>query len=208
MKHELPQLPYAYSALEPYIDARTMEIHHTKHHQNYVNKLNEALDVHPELYEQSLEVLLRDTSKIPEDIRAAVINNGGGHYNHQLFWNSMSVPDTTVLSGALEQAIIATFGTIESFWQQFSTVALGQFGSGWAWLTMSNEQQNNKQLKIIATKNQDTPISYGNIVLFGIDVWEHAYYLKYQNRRAEYIEAWKHLINWEYAAKIYETISV
>ncbi len=202
MKHELPQLPYAYNALEPYLDARTMEIHHTKHHQNYVNKLNEALDVHPELYMQSLEELLKDISKIPEDIRTAVVNNGGGHYNHQLFWNSMAMPDSTILQGRLKEALEAMFGTNESFWQQFSAAALGQFGSGWAWLVITSD----KKLAIIKTGNQDTPISHGNVVLFGIDVWEHAYYLNYQNRRVDYIEAWKHLINWDHASHIYETI--
>ncbi|MFA7201840.1 MAG: superoxide dismutase [Candidatus Paceibacterota bacterium] len=202
MKHELQPLPYTYDALEPYIDARTMEIHHTKHHQNYINKLNETLETHPELYEQPIDELLKDISKIPEDIRIAVINNGGGHYNHQLFWRSLCVPQQSVLTGILEQEIIHTFDSVDSFWQQFTALALSQFGSGWVWLVITPE----KKLTILKTGNQDSPISQGNTVLLGIDVWEHAYYLKYQNRRVEYIEAWKHVVNWDYAREIYEAI--
>lgn len=201
MKHVLQPLPYSYDALEPYIDARTMEIHHTKHHQNYISKLNEALDTHPELFDVSIETLLKDVTKIPHDIQTAVVHNGGGHYNHEIFWNSMS-PHPTVLQGGLKDAVIASFGDEESFWKQFSAAALSQFGSGWAWLVVTPD----KQLKIKKTSNQDTPISQGDIVLLGIDVWEHAYYLKYQNKRVEYISAWRSLINWDFAQRRYETI--
>ena len=202
MKYELQPLPYSYDALEPYIDARTMEIHHAKHHQNYILKLNEALDAHPELSEVSIEALLKDISKIPHDIQTAVINSGGGHYNHEIFWNSMS-PHPTVLQGNLKDAIVASFGDEESFWKQFSAAALGQFGSGWAWLVVTP----NRRLEIKKTSNQDSPVSHGDTILLGIDVWEHAYYLKYQNKRVEYVSVWRSLINWDFAQRVYETIS-
>lgn len=201
MKYELLPLPYAYNALEPYIDAQTMEVHHTKHHQAYINKLNEALEKHPEISDTPLANLLRDLNTIPQDIRQAVINHGGGTYNHTIFWNSMSPSFNQQPTAELLEAIQKTFGSIESFWEQFSTAAITHFGSGWVWLTVDQS----KKLKITATKNQDSPLSLGEIPLIGIDVWEHAYYLKYQNKRADYITAWKALINWEHAATVYQS---
>ena len=201
MKYELLPLPYAYNALEPYIDAQTMEVHHTKHHQAYINKLNEALEKHPEISDIPLVNLLRDLNTIPQDIRQAVINHGGGTYNHTIFWNSMSPSFNQQPTAELLEAIQKTFGSIESFWEQFSTAATTHFGSGWVWLTVDQS----KKLKITATKNQDSPLSLGETPLIGIDVWEHAYYLKYQNKRADYITAWKALINWEHAATVYQS---
>ncbi len=201
MKYELLPLPYAYNALEPYIDAQTMEVHHTKHHQAYINKLNEALEKHPEISDIPLANLLRDLNTIPQDIRQAVINHGGGTYNHTIFWNSMSRSFNQQPTAELLEAIQKTFGSIESFWEQFSTAATTHFGSGWVWLTVDQS----KKLKITATKNQDSPLSLGETPLIGIDVWEHAYYLKYQNKRADYITAWKALINWEHAATVYQS---
>lgn len=201
MKYELLPLPYAYNALEPYIDAQTMEVHHTKHHQAYINKLNEALEKHPEISDIPLANLLRDLNTIPQDIRQAVINHGGGTYNHTIFWNSMSPSFNQQPTAELLEAIQKTFGSIESFWEQFSTAATTHFGSGWVWLTVDQS----KKLKITATKNQDSPLSLGETPLIGIDVWEHAYYLKYQNKRADYITAWKALINWEHAATVYQS---
>lgn len=201
MKYELQPLPYAYNALEPYIDAQTMEIHHIKHHQTYINKLNEALDKHPEISNISLEKLLQDTNTIPQDIRQAVINHGGGTYNHIIFWNSMSPVFNQQPTGELLQAMQDSFGGFELWWKQFNAAAIEHFGSGWVWLTADQS----KKLKLITTKNQDSPLSLGEIPLIGIDVWEHAYYLKYQNRRTDYITAWKAVINWEYAASVYRT---
>ena len=191
MTHEIPKLNYEYNALEPFFDAKTMEIHHTKHHQAYVDKLNAALEKYPELQELSVETLLSDNlSKVPEDIKTAVRNNGGGHANHTFFWTLLK-KNTNPLGTAAE-AIIKTFGSIETFKEKFKAAAIGQFGSGWAWLVIDN-----KELKIISTPNQDSPISKGMIPIIGLDVWEHAYYLAYQNKRPDYIDAFFNVINWE-----------
>jgi len=191
---KLPDLPYAYDALEPYIDARTMEIHYTKHHQGYVDNLNAALKEHPGLQAKSLTDLLVDLNALPEKIRTAVRNNGGGDYNHTLFWQLMT---KNALPGPIEksaQAIIKTFGSFEEFQKQFNDAAKSRFGSGWAWLVM-NKQGN---LEITSTANQDCPISLGQEPILGLDVWEHAYYLKYQNKRVDYIQAWWHVVNWQF----------
>lgn len=196
MKHNLPPLPYPYNALEPYLDARTMELHHAKHHQTYVDKLNAALDKHPELFDTSLEELLRKTETAPEDIRAAVRNHGGGHFNHSLFWQLMKPPQQGgggVAQGKIAEGIHKTFGDFQKFKEQFTAVAVGVFGSGWAWLV----QNSAGALSIVTTPNQDSPITAGQRPLLGVDVWEHAYYLKYQNRRPEYVEAWWNIINWQ-----------
>ncbi len=188
----LPPLPYAYDALEPYIDARTMEIHYTKHHQTYIDNLNAALEKHPELQNVPLKELLANVSSLPEDIRTAVRNNGGGHFNHSLFWDYMSAkggnPD-----GVLKDHIIKSFGSLDAFKDDFNTAAKGRFGSGWAWLSL-NVSGN---LIITSTANQDTPVSDGLTPVLGLDVWEHAYYLKYQNRRVDYIQAWWYVVNWD-----------
>lgn len=199
MKYELPKLPYPYDALEPYIDARTMEIHHTKHHQAYVDKLNEALEKHPELADKPLEDLLRDLNSVPEDIRTAVRNHGGGHYNHSLFWKMMARPEggENAPKGQVEIAIQQTFGDVAKFKEEFGKAAMARFGSGWAWLTLDKD----RQLAIVSTANQDSPVSEGMKPLLGLDVWEHAYYLKYQNRRTEYIDAWWNVVNWEEVEK-------
>lgn len=194
MAHELPALPYAYDALEPHIDARTMEIHHTKHHQAYVNNLNAALEKHPDLQSRALEDLLREIKSVPEDIRTAVRNNGGGHANHSLFWEIMGPANRLSgfgPTGALSSALNDTFGSFENFQSQFTTAASTRFGSGWAWLS---EEQG--KLVIHSTANQDTPSMEGKRAIFGLDVWEHAYYLKYQNRRGDYVGAFWNVINW------------
>lgn len=185
MIHTLPQLDYAYNALEPYIDAQTMEIHHSKHHQAYVDKLNAALEKYPDLQDKPLEYLLKDLNSIPEDIRIAVRNNGGGHYNHSLFWKIMA-KDAAPASGKLKEDIEAKWGSMDAFKEEFSNAAATRFGSGWAWLSIDS----NKQLVITSTANQDTPLMEGLTPIFCLDVWEHAYYLKYQNRRPEYVKTW------------------
>jgi Fe-Mn family superoxide dismutase len=197
MAHTLPALPYAYNALEPHIDARTMEIHHTKHHAGYVNNLNNALKGHPELEAMSIEDLLKNLAKVPEDIRTAVRNNGGGHYNHSIFWTIMSPNGGGKPSGVLAEAIDKAFGSFDNFKEQFSNAALTRFGSGWAWLVKNNDGS----LAVVSTPNQDNPISNGQYPLMGIDVWEHAYYLHYQNRRADYVKSWWNLVNWDEVAK-------
>lgn len=196
MPYTLPPLPYSYSALEPAIDAQTMEIHHSKHHQAYIDKLNAALANHPDLAAQSLEDLLSNLNALPEDIRTAICNNGGGHYNHSLFWQMMRSPlVNNEPQGALLQAINSTFKDFATFKKEFATAGLNRFGSGWAWLVI-----NNGQLRIISTPSQDSPIMEGKKALLGLDVWEHAYYLKYQNRRPEYIENWWPIVNWDFVA--------
>lgn len=199
MAHELPALPYAHNALEPHIDARTMEIHHGKHHQGYVNNLNKALEGHPNLQSKSVEELLKDLNAIPQDIRTAVRNNGGGHANHSLFWPCMSPSGGGQPSGALAQAIKSAFGSFDSFKDQFSKAAATRFGSGWAWLCVDN----GGGLVVTSTPNQDSPLSEGLTPILGLDVWEHAYYLKYQNRRPDYIAAWWNVVNWDQVAKNY-----
>ena len=200
-KHTLPPLPYDYAALEPHIDALTMQIHHDKHHQAYVNNLNAALDKHPELYEKTLEELLRGINGVPEDIRTAVRNNGGGHHNHSLFWTIMAPAGTGggEPSGTLADAIKKTFGGFAPFKEQLSTAGTTRFGSGWAWLAVAGGK-----LEVFSTANQDSPLMDGKIPMLGLDVWEHAYYLKYQNRRPEYIAAWWNVVNWTEVAKRYE----
>lgn len=197
MPHTLPSLPYSYNALEPHIDARTMEIHHTKHHQAYIDKLNAALEKHPELMEKPLEDLLRNLSTIPEDIRTAVQNHGGGHLNHSFFWKIMGPDAGGSPSGDLGDAINTKFGDFEKFKAEFTTAAGNRFGSGWAWLSLDATDA----LVITSTANQDNPISSGLKPLLGLDIWEHAYYLNYQNRRPDYVTAWWNVINWEEVAK-------
>jgi Fe-Mn family superoxide dismutase len=190
MKFELPKLGYAYDALEPFIDARTMEIHYTKHHQGYTNKLNAALEAHPEL-DQPLETLLADLSLVPEDIRGAVRNNGGGFFNHRLFWTILKVNNGATPSGALAKQIEKDFGSFDAFKELFATAAKTRFGSGWAWLVVTPAG-----LKVTSTPNQDTPLAEGTPIL-ALDVWEHAYYLNYQNRRPDYVSAFFSVVNWD-----------
>ncbi len=196
MAYTLPELPYAYDALEPHIDARTMEIHHTKHHQAYINKANAALESHPDLAAKPVEDLLRDLSALPEDIRTVIRNHGGGHANHSLFWTIMGPNAGGEPSGELAEAINSTFGSFENFKNEFSTAAANRFGSGWAWLCVGNGG-----LVVESTANQDSPLSQGRTPILGIDVWEHAYYLKYQNRRPDYIAAFWNVINWDEVAR-------
>lgn len=199
MKHELPKLPYDYNALEPYVDEQTMNIHHTKHHQAYVNNLNAALDKHPELFEKSLLDLIKDLASVPEDIRTAVRNNGGGHLNHSMFWTVMKKAEGQKPEGALLEAINEKFESYENFKDTFSKAATTRFGSGWAWLVLKDGK-----LDVVSTANQDNPVSEGMVPVLGLDVWEHAYYLKYQNRRPEYIENWFNVVNWDEVSKLYE----
>jgi superoxide dismutase, Fe-Mn family len=199
MSFELPKLPYSYDALEPHIDARTMEIHYTKHHQSYVNNLNAAIEKHPELGKKSVEDLLKDLNAIPEDIRTAVRNNGGGHANHSLFWTLMSPKGGGEPSGDLAEAIKSTLGGFDSFKDQFTKAATGRFGSGWAWLSVDGKGK----LAVTSTPNQDNPLSEGLTPILGLDVWEHAYYLHYQNRRPDYIAAWWNVVNWKQVASNY-----
>ncbi|HGC8622519.1 TPA: superoxide dismutase SodA [Streptococcus agalactiae] len=194
----LPDLPYAYDALEPHIDAETMTLHHDKHHATYVANANAALEKHPEIGED-LEALLADVSQIPEDIRQAVINNGGGHLNHALFWELMS-PEETQISQELSEDIDATFGSFEDFNAAFTAAATGRFGSGWAWLVVNAEGK----LEVLSTANQDTPIMEGKKPILGLDVWEHAYYLNYRNVRPNYIKAFFEIINWNKVNELYQ----
>ncbi|HRX44853.1 MAG TPA: superoxide dismutase [Acholeplasmataceae bacterium] len=198
MSYTLPTLTYAYDALEPFFDARTMEIHYTKHHQAYINNLNAALEKHPEL-KLSLEEMLKDLTKVPQDIRGAVQNNGGGHYNHSFFWLLLKVNNGATPQGKLLEAINKAFGSFDAFKEQFSNAAKTRFGSGWAWLIVDN----NKELKVLSTANQDTPLAEGKPIL-GLDVWEHAYYLNYQNRRPDYVSAFFNVINWDVVEKLYK----
>ncbi len=198
----LPPLPYPVDALEPHIDARTMEIHHGKHHAAYVANLNRALNEYGErLRAMSIEDILRDRGRVPEKIRAAVRNNGGGHYNHSLFWQMMNKNGGGEPKGELARAIEKRFGSFSAFKDEFSKAALGVFGSGWAWLTLDTGE-----LRIETTPNQDTPLSAGRLPLLGLDVWEHAYYLKYQNRRADYVAAWWNVVNWDFVAARYASL--
>jgi superoxide dismutase, Fe-Mn family len=198
MAHTLPPLPYAYNALEPHIDEQTMRIHHTKHHQTYVDKLNAALAKHPELENKPVEELLRNLNAVPEDIRSAVRNHGGGHVNHTFFWNAMT-PHSSAPSGNIAEAINHTFGSFEKFKEEFTNSALALFGSGWTWLVL-----NNGKLEIMNTPNQDNPMSQGKTAVLGIDLWEHAAYLRYQNRRNEYVAAWWNTVNWPQVERNYE----
>ena len=199
MKHTLPELPYALNALEPHIDAKTMEIHYGKHHQGYVDKLNAALEGHADLQELNVEELLSDLDRVPEDIRTAVRNNGGGHANHSLFWKMMKPGGGGEPQGELKEAIDRKFGDLSKFQEAFTNAAATLFGSGWAWLIVNKEGE----LEIIQTPNQDSPLSRGLKPVLGLDVWEHAYYLHYQNRRPEYINAWWNVVNWDNAEDNY-----
>jgi Fe-Mn family superoxide dismutase len=190
MKHELPSLPYAYDALEPYFDAKTMEIHHSKHHQTYVDKLNAALEGHQNLQRKKPEDLLKELDSVPENIRTAVRNHGGGHFNHSFWWPMLK--KEVSYGGDVAKAINSKFGGYDEFKEKFSSAATLLFGSGWTWLVWSNGE-----LEITATPNQDSPLSRGKTPILGLDVWEHAYYLKYQNRRPEFITAFFNVINWE-----------
>ncbi|MEM1312046.1 MAG: superoxide dismutase [Patescibacteria group bacterium] len=196
----LPPLPYSYNALEPYIDEQTLIIHHDKHHQGYVNKLNKALEQYKDLLEMPLEELITNLDKVPEGIRTAVTNSAGQVYNHNLYWESMSSPNSSTLSGELADKIDTDFGSFENFKERFSTAGTGQFGSGWVWLSLDQENK----LVIDKTGNADSPLMHGKKPLMTMDVWEHAYYLNYQNRRPDYIEAFYNVINWEEVARKYE----
>jgi Fe-Mn family superoxide dismutase len=196
MAFELPKLAYAYDALEPYIDARTMEVHHTKHHNTYVTKLNEALEKHPELGDRSLETLLGDLNAIPEDIRGAVRNHGGGTWNHNMFWEIMGPSAGGAPTGNLAAALESNFGSFDAFKSEFESAATTLFGSGWAWLV-----KRGGSLAVVSTPNQDNPLSQGMTPVMGIDVWEHAYYLHYQNRRPEYVSNWWNVVNWDAVAE-------
>lgn len=199
MAFELPKLPYDYTALDAVIDEQTMHLHHEKHHGAYVTNLNNALKDHPELASLSLEALLKDLNRVPEAIRTAVRNNGGGHANHSMFWNIMSPKGGGSPSGALGKAIDEQFGGFDAFRAKFNDAGVKRFGSGWAWLVLKGGK-----LDVVSTANQDNPIMEGAYPVMGNDVWEHAYYLRYQNRRAEYLDKWWNLVNWEEVARRYE----
>lgn len=198
MAFELPQLPYAYDALEPHIDKETMNIHHTKHHNTYVTNLNAALEGNEELLSKSVEEIVANLDAVPEEKRTAVRNNGGGHANHSLFWTIISPNGGGQPTGELAEAITSKFGSYDSFKEEFAKAATTRFGSGWAWLVV-----NNGEIEITSTPNQDSPLSEGKTPIIGLDVWEHAYYLNYQNRRPEYINAFWNVVNWNEAEKRY-----
>ncbi len=199
MAFELPALPYATNALEPHIDARTMEIHHGKHHNAYVTNLNKALEAYPDLQSKSIEELLTSLDSLPEAIRGAVRNNGGGHYNHSMFWQVMGPGKGGEPTGELAAAINAAFGSFAAFKEKFAAAGATRFGSGWAWLIADK----GGAVSVTSTPNQDNPISEGKTAILGVDVWEHAYYLNYQNRRPDYIAAWWNVVNWDEVAKRY-----
>ncbi|EAE8117663.1 superoxide dismutase [Listeria monocytogenes] len=199
MTYELPKLPYTYDALEPNFDKETMEIHYTKHHNTYVTKLNEAVAGHPELASKSVEELVANLDSVPEDIRGAVRNHGGGHANHTLFWSILSPNGGGAPTGNLKAAIESEFGTFDEFKEKFNAAAAARFGSGWAWLVV-----NDGKLEIVSTANQDSPLSDGKTPVLDLDVWEHAYYLKFQNRRPEYIDTFWNVINWDEANKRFD----
>lgn len=198
MTYQLPSLTYSFEALEPHIDALTMQIHHDKHHNTYVTNLNAAVEKHPELFDKSVEELVADLAAVPEDIRTAVRNNGGGHANHSLFWSILAPNAGGEPTGELAEAINATFGSFEDFKKAFAAAAATRFGSGWAWLVV-----NNGKLEVTSTPNQDSPLSEGKTPILGLDVWEHAYYLNYQNRRPDYIAAFWNVVNWDEVARLY-----
>jgi superoxide dismutase, Fe-Mn family len=195
----LPPLPYDYAALEPYIDEQTMRIHHDKHHGTYVTNLNNALKDHPDLQSKSIDDLMRGLNSVPEAIRTAVRNNGGGHANHTMFWEIMAPGGSKQPTGALAEAINTSFGNVDTLKQQINDAGLKRFGSGWAWLIVDA----GGKLQVVSTPNQDTPLMEGHPPVLGVDVWEHAYYLKYQNRRADYLTAWWNVLNWDAVAKRY-----
>lgn len=198
MTYKLPELPYAFDALEPHIDEETMKIHHGKHHNAYVTNVNKALEGHEDLQKLSVEKLVAKLDKVPEDIRTAVRNNGGGHANHSLFWEVLSPNGGGEPTGELADAITETFGSFDDFKSELETAATGQFGSGWGWLVVDNGD-----LKVVSTPNQDSPLTDGQTPIFGVDVWEHAYYLNYQNVRADYVKAVWNVVNWDEVAKRY-----
>ncbi|HLV80833.1 MAG TPA: superoxide dismutase [Chthonomonadaceae bacterium] len=198
----LPPLPYDYAALEPYIDSETMHLHHDKHHAAYVNNLNAAAQKHPELFNKSVEQILADINSVPEDIRTAVRNNGGGHANHTFFWEIMKPGGSKEPTGALAQAIQSAFGGLDQLKSQVNDAGAKRFGSGWAWLVADNSGA----LSVISTANQDSPIMEGKTPILGVDVWEHAYYLKYQNRRPDYLNAWWNVVNWDEVSRRYDTL--
>lgn len=200
MAYELPPLPYDYAALEPHIDEATMRFHHDKHHQAYVTNLNAAIEKHPEIGSQSPDELLKDLAGIPDDIRAAVRNNGGGHVNHTMFWQIMTPGGGGAPTGALAQAIDSAFGSFDAFKTQFNDAGVKRFGSGWTWLVKTADGS----LAVVSTANQDNPVSEGQFPIMGNDVWEHAYYLKYQNVRPKYLEAWWNTVNWAEIARRFE----
>lgn len=200
MPFELPPLPYAYDALEPHIDELTMRIHHDKHHGTYVANLNKALESAPGLQGKTIEELLSDLDAVPEPIRTAVRNNGGGHYNHTMFWEIMKPGGPTAPEGPLAQALAAAFGSVDAFKEAVNSAGLARFGSGWAWLVLGQDGG----LAVVSTPNQDTPLPAGQKPILGVDVWEHAYYLKYQNRRADYLQAWWNTVDWSEVAARYD----
>jgi len=200
MAFELPALTYKFDVLEPTIDAKTMEIHHDKHHATYVTNLNKAVESAPELAGKTVEQLLHDLTKVPESVRTAVRNNGGGHHNHSLFWEWLTPNGSKTPSNELSAAITSTFDGYDMFVEKFSQAALTRFGSGWAWLVLDA----NKKLQVYSTANQDSPLMDGHTPLLGLDVWEHAYYLNYQNRRADYIKAFWSLVNWDVVGNLYK----
>lgn len=199
MTHEIGKLPYAYDALEPYIDAKTMEIHHTKHHQAYVTNLNAALDKHPELKSKNVDDLLKNLNTVPEDIKTAIRNHGGGHVNHTLFWEVMAPNSGGEPHGEIADGIKQTFGSFDKFKETFTNAALTRFGSGWAWLVIDKGK-----LAVMSTGNQDTPISEGKTPVFGVDIWEHAYYILYNWRRADYLKNWWNVVNWKEVEEKYK----
>jgi Fe-Mn family superoxide dismutase len=198
--YELPELKFSFNALEPAIDAMTMEIHHDKHHAAYVNNLNKALETAPDLYGTPIEKLISDLNKVPEAIRVAVRNNGGGHANHTLFWEILNPGGKKAPTGELLADLVKTFGSLDMFMEKFNTAATTRFGSGWAWLVLDGE----KKLQIYSTANQDSPLSDGHKPLLALDVWEHAYYLKYQNRRPDYVKAFWSVVNWSFVEEQYQ----
>ena len=200
MAYQLPDLPYAFDALEPHIDARTMEIHHDRHHAGYTKKLNNALEGHADFESKSIEEILRGIDSVPEDIRTAVRNNGGGYANHRLFWQIMSPDGGGEPTGALKEAVDAKWGSFEEFKQAFQDTATGQFGSGWGWLVVDRSGA----LQLYSTPNQDSPYMQGDTPILGLDVWEHAYYLKYQNKRGDYAGNWWNVVNWDEVNRRYE----
>jgi superoxide dismutase, Fe-Mn family len=202
MAYKLPDLPYDYDALDPHIDERTMKIHHTKHHQGYTDKVNAALEGHP-FADLPIEEVLKRINEVPEGKRQAVINNGGGYANHKLFWEILSPKGGGKPSGKLADAIKKTFGSFDQFKEKFSSASAGQFGSGWGWLCVDNSGE----LKVVSTPNQDSPYMNGLTPILGLDVWEHAYYLNYQNRRPDYIEAFWNIVNWDKVAENFENVS-
>ena len=199
-KFTLPNLPYETNALEPVIDTATMEIHHGKHHAAYVNNLNAAVEKHPEFFEQkTIEEVLAQLNEVPQDIQGAVRNNGGGHANHKFFWEILTTPDSTELKGALKEDIEKTFGSVDEFKTQFKAAGGARFGSGWAWLVVSEGK-----LEVVSTPNQDSPITDGKTPILGVDVWEHAYYLNYQNRSPDYLSEFFRVVNWDKVSELYE----